>query len=428
MTIMPGLERAFWPIGRAVAAAAACLWLGGCAVSGPPTIADTGAIKQAPAAVQDAAPAAKVATDPASSKPSVVKVVMLLPLTGAPHAAALAKGMKQAGELALFDLDNPAVQLVFKDDKGTPEGAKAAAEEAVKDGAELILGPVFSRSVAAAAGPARAAGVPVVAFSNDVQVAGNGVYLLSFQARPEVERIVGYSASQSKKRFAALLNGDAYGQLVDDALREAAARHGGTVVAREIIPADGGGMIEPLQRLSAAIRKADEDGAPVEALLVPGGQESLAMLGPLLATTGIDTAKVKLIGIGGWDLANGGRSDGLVGMVLAGPDPQGWREFAERFVKNYAAPPPRLATLAYEAVSVAVALSPGPPRGRYTQGNLARANGFTGVDGAFRLLPNGLSERALAVLELQKFGVQVVDPAPGSLGNAKLTSAASPLN
>ena len=81
----------------------------------------------------------------------------------------------------MFERDNPSLQLIVKDDKGTPEGAKAAAEEAIKGGASSILGPLFAKSVAAVAPVARQADVPVIAFSNDRQVAGNGVYLLSFQ-------------------------------------------------------------------------------------------------------------------------------------------------------------------------------------------------------------------------------------------------------
>jgi len=420
-----------------LAAAATSILLAGCAVSGPPTLGETAGVKPAAAPTTPVASsplpepntgAGQAATPAAAGRSQQVKVVMLLPLTGAPQVAAVAKGLKQAGELALFDLDNPTVQLVVKDDKGTQEGARAAAEEAVKEGAELILGPLFSKSVASAIPVARAADIPVIAFSNDAQVAGQGAYLLSFLAAPEVDRIVGYASAQSRRRFAALVSGDAHGRIVEQALRAAVARHGGAVVAREEIPVDVNSMVEPAQRLAAAIAKAEGEGAPVDALLVPGGQDMLTALGPLLATTGIDLSRIKLIGTGGWDLPGGGRMDALAGSWFAGPDPRGWREFAERFAKTYGAPPHRLATLAYDAMGVAVALSGNPAGARYTQANLTRASGFAGVDGSFRLLPSGLSERALAVLEVQKFGVNVIDPAPSAFTNAQLGAPASSAN
>ena len=61
---------------------------------------------------------------------------------------------------------------------------------------------------------ARQAHVPVIAFSTDRQVAGGGVYLLSFQPAPEVERVVAYAAQQGKRRFVALIPEDAFGKIV----------------------------------------------------------------------------------------------------------------------------------------------------------------------------------------------------------------------
>ena len=125
------------------------------------------------------------------NKPSI-KIALLVPLSAQGHPGLIAKSLKQAAELALFERDNPNLQLIVKDDKGTPDGAKIAAEDVLKSGATLIMGPLFAKSVSAVAPVARKANVPVVAFSNDRQVAGNGVYLLSFQPAPEVERVVAY--------------------------------------------------------------------------------------------------------------------------------------------------------------------------------------------------------------------------------------------
>src|SRR6476646_625726 len=80
-----------------------------------------------------------------------VKVALLLPLTGSGNTPSVAKALKQAAELALFDFDNPAITLVPKDTKGTPDGTRAAAESALHDGAELIIGPLFAQEASAAA-------------------------------------------------------------------------------------------------------------------------------------------------------------------------------------------------------------------------------------------------------------------------------------
>lgn len=356
-----------------------------------------------------------------------VKVALLLPLTSTGHTAAVAKAMKQAGELALFELDNPDFQLIVKDDKSTPEGAQAAAEEAIREGAELILGPLFAGSVRAVAPVARQAGVPVLAFSNDSQVAGNGVYLLGFLPQQEVSRVVGYSLSRGHRRFAALLPEDAYGKVVEAAFRDAVVSGGGVIAAMETYPPASNAMVEPAERIVTELRQAEEALQPIDALFVPGGPETLPRLGPLLSYANIDTSRVKLLGTGGWDYPNLGRDEVFLGGWFASADPRGWRDFSERFAKTFGSSPPRLASMAYDAVSIAIRLASQPAGARYTAANLTRPTGFTGIDGPVRLLESGIAERSLAILEIQRVGASVIDP-PRAFGSNTPLSPGRGLN
>lgn len=344
-----------------------------------------------------------------------VKVAVLLPLGAAGNTANVAKAMKQAGELALFDFDNPNVTLLTKDTRGTPEGAKAAAEAAVAEGAELIIGPLFSKEVAAAAPAARAAGIPMIAFSSDQTVAGNGVYLLSFLAGRDVPRIVAYSVAQGRRNFAALIPNTPYGQLVERAFRDAVGQRGGAIVAMERFPLDANGMLEPAKKVA---EYAKGEGRQIDALFIPAGAEILPQVAALIPYFEIDTGQVKVIGTQEWDFPNVAREKPLHGGWFPAPDPAGWQTFTQNYVKTYESTPPRLASLAYDAVSLAVSLARSSSRGqRFAPAQLTRSSGFAGVDGLFRLLPDGTSERGLAVLEVQKFGTRVIEPAPTSFGS-----------
>jgi ABC-type branched-subunit amino acid transport system substrate-binding protein len=294
----------------------------------------------------------------------------------------------------------------------------AAAEEALKGGATLILGPVFAKSVAAVAPVARKARVPVVAFSNDRQVAGNGVYLLSFQPAPEVERVVAFSAKQGKRRYAALIPQDALGKAVEPVFKGAVERAGGTVVVLETYPGSANAVLEPLRKIAAAIGAPETEGGVIDALFVPGGQEHLEAIGRLLPHAQISTATVKLIGTGGMDYPNAGRDAALVGAWYPAPDPRGWSDFAQRFAKSYGQAPPRIASLAYDAMNMAIALAGDTQaeNGRYAPPALTRSGGFAGVDGAFRLLPDGTTDRSLAILEVQRNGASIVDAPPATAG------------
>jgi branched-chain amino acid transport system substrate-binding protein len=355
-----------------------------------------------------------------------MKIGLLLPLGGFDQTAAIAKGMKQAAEMALFEANLPNVQLIVKDDKGSPEGAKAAAEEAIKDGAEIIIGPLFSRSVSGAAAAAGLANIPVVSLSNDRQVLAANVYAFGFSPEQDVERIIGYASKQNKQRFAAILPDDAYGKVVDAAFRASVAANGGTVVAVETYPAGANAMLGPARRIVDAIKTATGSGAPIDAVFIPGGKDVLPELGPLLTYAGFDPANVKTLGSGAWEFATIGNIPAFVGGWYPATDPNGWQAFAGRFTKAFGQAPPRVASVAYEAVTMAISLASEPVGQRFSASNLARATGFNGVEGTVRLSPKGVAERALAVLEVQKIGTSVVDQAPNVLTSADRNAGNAP--
>jgi ABC-type branched-subunit amino acid transport system substrate-binding protein len=353
--------------------------------------------------------------DVITGSPGSVKVALLLPITAPGSSPAVAKALKQAAELALFDFDNPNIVLVPKDTKGSPDGARLAAESAIKDGAELIIGPLFAQEVSGAAGAARRAGIPMIAFSSDEKVAGNGVYLLSFLAGRDVPRIVSFAMSRGKRNFAVLVPQSAYGRIAEEAFAKAVAAGGGDAPVRASFPPDdANAMLDPVRKIATAIKS----GQHIDALFLPASREELPSLGPLLASSGVTSANVQFIGTGQWDYPNIAGEKALVGGWYPAPDPKGWSKFAQRYSSTYGAPPPRIASLAYDAVSLAVSLSQNPPGQRYSYAQLTRASGFQGVDGLFRLLPDGTSERGLAILEVREGGPRVIDPAPSSFTTA----------
>ena len=386
---------------RLIVVGAAALWLAACATN----LGGSSSITEGLGGGQPA-------TSPGNGRPQKpVRIGMLLPLSGFGPQAATARGMKQGGELALFELDTPLVQLIVKDDKGTAQGAAQAAAEALAEGAEILVGPLTAEATVAVAPVARQANVPVLSFSNDRRAAGPGVYLMSVLPEQEVERIVAYAAARGKRRFAALVPDDGYGQVIEPALHRAAQRHGGSVAAVTRYPLTANAMLDPVRLLADGLRQSADTAMPVDTLLVAGGAEVLPQIDPILTYSGVRGDTVQFIGTGGWDYPNAGRSQVFVGGWYPGPDPHGWRDYVQRFSRTFGQPPPRLSSLAYDAVSVAITLSSAEPGQRFTVEALTRPAGFSGVDGHLRFRPDGLSERAIAVLELQTFGGHVLDPA-----------------
>ena len=181
------------------------------------------------------------------------RVALLLPLSGGTaESRAVAEAMERAAELAVFDSKNTDILLMPRDDGGTPEKAAAAAAKAIQDGAEIIIGPLFAQSVTAVAPIARAGKVPMVAFSSDRSVGGNGTYLLSFQPETEVNRIVSYAVKTGHASFSALIPKTAYGQKVEAAFRQSVTRSGARIAAVQPFDERPQAVVEPTKAVAQA--------------------------------------------------------------------------------------------------------------------------------------------------------------------------------
>jgi ABC-type branched-subunit amino acid transport system substrate-binding protein len=336
-----------------------------------------------------------------------VKIALILPLGAGGQTGIAANSLKNAGELAIAEANSPNVQLIVKDDRGTTDGATAAAQEAINEGAELIVGPLIAANVQAAAAVARPAGRPMIAFSSDASVASRGVYLLSFLPATDVQRIVTFTSSQGKRSFAALIPDTAYGQVTGGAFEEAVSHTGGRVIALEHYGADHGQMLEGVKRLAPTLQQAD-------ALFIPDGADTLPAVLDALSAGGVDLKRLKLIGTGVWNDPKLFRLPQLQGAWFPAPETSGFAAFAQRYRTRFGSEPTRIATLSYDALSLAAALVRTQGSQRFSETVLTSPSGFAGADGLFRFHPDGTSDRGLAVLEVRNGAAVVVSPAPRS--------------
>ena len=335
-----------------------------------------------------------------------VKVALMLPLSAGGNAAVAAQSMKNAAEMALAEFLNPNLQLLIKDDGGSAQGAQAAAQQAVDEGAEIILGPLFAASVPAVAQVARGRGISVIAFSTDSSVAGHGVYLLSFLPESDVERIIGFASASGKRSYAAMLPENAYGNVVEAAFKQAVPKRGGRIVVFEKYGAD---------RATVA-RNVAGSLASADTLLLADDGEVVAQVADALVSAGANFQKVQLLGTGLWDNPRVFSNSSLENGLYAAPDPAGFRSFANRYKNKYGGEPVRTATLAYDAVALTAALSRTQGGKRFTPEVLQNSSGFSGIDGLFRFRADGSNERGLAVMKVTSKGPLPVAGSPRSFG------------
>lgn len=360
----------------------------------------------------------------------LVRVAVLLPFSAsAAPARTEAAHLLRAAELALFERGADNVLLMPRDTEGTARGGELAAEAAIADGADLIIGPLFAAEVRGASGPARRAGVPVISFSTDASVAGNGVYLLSFPPEEEVRRVVEFTASRGASRFAIVAPATPYGQLVSESYRRAAAGVGGAVTVEEVYSGGVDSMTQAARRLArAGIERLEvgralamtgenweaSPGGAFQAVMLPAGGDDLRMLAPTLLFSDIDPLLVKFLGTSLWRNQATAREPALANGWFAGPDPQQRARFEMAYQDVYGEAPSRLAGLGYDAMSLAALMASNG--GRIERSMIEEENGYLGVDGLFRLRADGRVERGLAVYTIRNGNFEVLDPAPESFG------------
>src|SRR6478736_1532044 len=371
-------------------------------ILGAPLLGACSSVQQSLSGSQDAGPQQQ----PLAVGNGQVKVGLILPLSASGNAGVAAQSMKNAAEMALAEFQNPNVQLLIKDDGGSPQGAQQGAQQALAEGAEIILGPLFAGSVPATAQLTRARGVSVIAFSTDSSIAGRGVYLLSFLPESDVNRIIDYAAGTGKRSFAALLPDNAYGNVVEAAFKQAVARKGGRIVAFEKYGADR----------SAAARTVAQSLGQADALLIADDGESVVATADALTAAGSNLRNIQLLGTGLWDNPRVFASPSLQGGLYAAPDPSGYRAFSGRYRTRFGAEPVRTATLAYDAVALVAALARTQGQQRFSAEVLTNPSGFAGIDGLFRFRPDGANERGLAVMRVGSGGGVAVAGSPKSFG------------
>lgn len=331
-----------------------------------------------------------------------VRVGMILPLTQNGAPSAIGQALSNAAQMAIADGGAGDVTLMMLDDRSTPDAAATAAQSEVKAGAQIILGPLFAASVREVSGVAKSADVPVIAFSTDATTASDGVYLLSFLVETYVDRILDFAVSRGKKNFAVLAPENDYANVAVNEFKNEASRVGATVVTVERYqPGQAAGAVANLLR----------EAPNVDALFLPEQADALPSVASAIASAGL---KTQLLGTGVWNDPKVAALPSMQGAWYSAPDSSGFNAFAKRYRAKYNADPPRLATLSYDAVSLAAALAHTQNDQRYKPSVLANPSGFNGADGVFRFRSNGLNERGLAVVQIGGGGVQVISPAPKS--------------
>lgn len=331
------------------------------------------------------------------------RVALLVPMSGS--NAGVGQSIANATTLALLDTGAQSVRITTYD---TGKGVLAAVSSAIADGNRLILGPLTADETSTAATPARKAGVPVISFSNDSGIAGNGVFIMGYTPAQSVARVVDYAHAKGIAKFAALVPGGVYGERTGGALLSAVRAAGGTVVAMQNYDRTPGSLTAAIKKLGAA--------SGYEAVLIADGGRVAIQAAPILRQNG--AASARILGTELWNTESDlSASAALRGAWFASVSDAYYRQLATKYRARFNAAPYRLAAMGYDAVLLTVRIAQDWRVGvAFPVSKLTDKGGFAGIDGAFRFGSNGIAERALEVQQVDANGFTVIEPAPRGFG------------
>ncbi|MBY0520232.1 MAG: penicillin-binding protein activator [Sphingomonas sp.] len=358
----------------------------------------SGPVEQAPPPVARPVVAPRVDTN-IPQDTARQRIALLVPMTGA--NAGVGQSLANATQLAILDTRNEAIRVTTYD---TNLGATAAAEKAIADGNRLILGPLLAEDARAVAPIARRAGVPVITFSNDSSVAGNGTFVLGYAPAQSTSRIVDYAASKGIRDFAGLVPNGLYGDRASTALLRAVEDSGGQVVSLQTYDRQPGSLTAAITRLGKA--------SPYQAVLIADSGSVGAVAVPIIRRSGGPTAQV--LGTDLWNTeASVAAAPALQGAWFASVSDGLYRQYATKYRVRFGKAPYRLSSLGYDAVLLTVRIMRdwriGTP---FPIDRLSDRGGFAGLDGAFRFGPDGVAQRALEVQEIRGGTTVTISPAP----------------
>ncbi len=357
-------------------------------------------------------------TGPTINTKAPVPVALLVPFgSDDSNNDVLATSLQNAAQLAVSDLGDVKIDLRVYNTAGNPEIAAEAARKAVADGAKIILGPVFAQAANAAGAAVAAQGVSVLSFSNSAEIAGGNVFILGHTFENTADRLVRYASARGFSNVMVVHADNLTGQIGLRAVRNAAQNAGVNFTGAASYEFSQQGVINAVRDIAKQVADTNTDMI----IFASDTAGALPILAQLLPENGVDPKKVKFMGLTRWDIPTQTLSlGGLQGGWFALPDPSLSGSFRDRYLQAYGQPPHPLGGIAYDGIAAIGALVSSGGAGAFSRENLTQRSGFAGVNGVFRLLPDGTNERAMAVVEIENKQVKVIDPAPRAFGGLGL--------
>ena len=355
-----------------------------------------------------------------SKNETTLRAAVLLPLSG--PAQKIGVDIRRGAELAIFTLDNPNIDLTFHD---TSQDVAGAVTAAIEQKADLIIGPLFSENARKARPLAAMANMPILTFSNDSTVAGQGVWLIGQTPEKDIETVLTKALSEIKPideaaralpNLVIIAQDNDYGTRITQSAISLLRNQGGAtadlLVINDDVLMDEKSLRQSIKNLTGWLPPSStgERKLPKYDMVLLAGHDAFSLrVAPVLSWYDLDPEQVLFIGPSSWNNAAILQEPSLRNGWFADMPQDNQNRFQQIWKDHFNEPASKPAILAFDAIALASTLDHDDSQMMIV--NLTQDQGFSGFSGMFRFHQDGTNTRLLEIRQINDQDTGVVFPA-----------------
>ena len=357
-----------------------------------------------------------------------LRIGFLLPFSG--NFEILGRDIAGGAEMALFQLQDSEIDIVFFDTKGGLL-AEQSARQAVASDVDIVVGPLFTSAVQKARPILAASSIPVLALSNNIQSASPGNWVLGYLPEQQIDHLLGFAIGENRTKIAILASEDPFGrQILEHAVKRLAQfgfQPAETAVLSPAVLADDDKLKEAIKNFSRYKKpETEEDPLPepeYDVLILAGQPDFILRTAPVLAFYDLDPERVTYLGTDLWARTDLVTEPSLQGSIITQASLPSSKGFERQWQSVFNKPSNNLVRLGFDAFAL-IALTKQEmeqkvagsdsalmqPKDIDWRASLIRKEGFQGFSGQFNLLPDGRNQRQYELFQISNNKVRSFQP------------------
>ena len=349
---------------------------------------------------------------------SKIKVGVMLPLSG--EHREIGNLILNALEMAIFQTEENKLALHIKDTEAKPDKAKKVLSELIDEGIEVVIGPLFSKSLAAIQNEVSSNDINIFALTNNINLRNNDIWIFGVDPQAQTEKALRYALETGSKNIAALLPQNAYGLLLFDTITSFTKENSMKIEKIEFYNFSVESQRKTAQNISYGfeeykiyldkikeLENEEEENSngvlfmekPFDSVFIAAAGQNLRVLSSQLQYNNVDPKIVQYLGISSWEDSSILSEPALEGGVFVTTSEMYQKKIKLIYQKSFNKEMPKIAMIAYDIVALLGSLN--NLGSNFNIYDLVNEEGYIGLRGLFRLKKNGVVERAFQLKKIK---------------------------